>query len=101
MYNNDRITDDQAASRMPEWQLKGGAAHLSVKCSGFQGAMQFVNGVADLAEAANHHPDIDIRFNTVNLALSSHDVKGMSERDVALGEKIVALAESLGATASS
>jgi hypothetical protein len=46
--------------------------------------MAFVNEVADAAEAAGHRPDIDIRWNKVTLALSSHDEGGLTERDVRL-----------------
>ncbi len=58
----------------------------------FDAAMTFVNKVADLAETENHHPDIDIRWNKVTLALSSHDVGGLSENDLILAAKIDALA---------
>jgi 4a-hydroxytetrahydrobiopterin dehydratase len=46
--------------------------------------MAFVNEVADAAEAAGHRPDIDIRWNKVTLALSSHNEGGLTERDVQL-----------------
>jgi 4a-hydroxytetrahydrobiopterin dehydratase len=50
--------------------------------------MAFVNRVADLAEAADHHPDIDIRYSRVTLVLSTHDAGGLTARDFALAEKI-------------
>lgn len=50
----------------------------------FKTAMQFVNKVADAAEQANHHPDIDIRYNTVTMALVSHDSGGVTQRDVSM-----------------
>jgi 4a-hydroxytetrahydrobiopterin dehydratase len=50
--------------------------------------MQFVNEVADAAEQAQHHPDIDIRFNKVTMALVSHDAGGVTERDMRMAEKI-------------
>jgi len=46
--------------------------------------MTFVNKVAEQAEKANHHPDIDIRYNRVRLALVSHDAGGLTEKDFAL-----------------
>ena len=54
----------------------------------FRGSMAFVQRVADLAEAANHHPDIDIRYSKVTLALSTHDAGGLTARDFALAEAI-------------
>ncbi len=58
----------------------------------FAAAMRFVNPVAgSLAEAANHHPDIDIRYNRVRLALTSHDSGGITARDLNLATQISAL----------
>ena len=54
----------------------------------FSGSMAFVNRVAALAEAADHHPDIDIRYSKVTLVLSTHDAGGLTARDFALAEAI-------------
>jgi 4a-hydroxytetrahydrobiopterin dehydratase len=54
----------------------------------FVQAMAFVNQVAGAAEAAGHHPDIDIRWNKVTLALSSHAEGGLTERDFQLAARI-------------
>jgi 4a-hydroxytetrahydrobiopterin dehydratase len=48
----------------------------------------FVNRVAGLADERDHHPDIDIRYDTVKLRLSSHDAGGVTERDLALAQAI-------------
>jgi 4a-hydroxytetrahydrobiopterin dehydratase len=53
--------------------------------------MQFVNSVAEMAEGAGHHPDIDIRYNKVRLALVSHDAGGLTERDFDLAAGIDSL----------
>lgn len=52
--------------------------------SDFLAAIRFVNAVAEVAEAADHHPDIDIRYNKVTLALTTHDSGGLTEKDFAL-----------------
>ncbi len=54
----------------------------------FDKAMDFVNVVADLAEIEGHHPDINISYNKVNLKLTTHSVKGLSENDFILASKI-------------
>jgi 4a-hydroxytetrahydrobiopterin dehydratase len=54
----------------------------------FTEAMDFVNEVAGLAEAANHHPDIDIRWNKITLHLSTHSAGGITEKDLALADQI-------------
>lgn len=96
MPNTDKITDAEAQQRLPEWRMMQGRAHLTVDCGDFVKAMAFLNAVADMAEEANHHPEIDIRWSLVHLAMSSHDVGGMSERDVALGTKVVELVREQG-----
>jgi len=53
--------------------------------------MGFVNSVALLAEKANHHPDIDIRWNTITLTLSTHSAGGLTEKDFTLAAEIDAL----------
>ena len=54
----------------------------------FEGSMAFVNRVAGLAEAMDHHPDIDIRYSKVTLTLTTHDAGGLTARDFALAEQI-------------
>jgi 4a-hydroxytetrahydrobiopterin dehydratase len=54
----------------------------------FVDAMNFVNHVAELAEQANHHPDIDIRYSKVTLALSTHDAGGITQNDIDLARAI-------------
>jgi 4a-hydroxytetrahydrobiopterin dehydratase len=50
--------------------------------------VQFVNRVADLAEAADHHPDIDIRYRKVRLGLTTHDAGGLTTKDFSLARQI-------------
>jgi 4a-hydroxytetrahydrobiopterin dehydratase len=78
------------ASKMkfiPSWTLEGGELVRHFQFDNFVEAMHFVNSVAEMAEGAGHHPDIDIRYNKVRLALMSHDAGGLTERDfdLALG----------------
>jgi 4a-hydroxytetrahydrobiopterin dehydratase len=72
----------QALGSLPGWQRNGLAIQRVFRFPDFKVAMQFVNKVADAAEQANHHPDIDIRYNTVTMALVSHDSGGVTQRDV-------------------
>lgn len=70
------------------WERDGDAITLVVKKRDFAEALDFVNRVGALAEAANHHPDIDIRWNTVTLRLSTHSEGGITDADFALAEQI-------------
>jgi len=75
-------------SRLSGWDRKGNEIHRTFSFADFKESMAFVNRVAELAEAADHHPDIDIRYSKVTLALTSHDAGGLTERDFDLAEKI-------------
>jgi 4a-hydroxytetrahydrobiopterin dehydratase len=66
---------------IPEWKLEGQNVVRQFTFGDFVEAMKFVNRVADLAEKNAHHPDIDIRWNKVRLALSSHDAGGITDKD--------------------
>jgi 4a-hydroxytetrahydrobiopterin dehydratase len=72
----------QALTSLEGWQQNGKAIQRVFRFPDFKAAMNFVNKVADAAEQANHHPDIDIRYNTVTMALVSHDSGGVTQRDV-------------------
>ena len=65
----------------PDWKLESGKLVRDWTFKDFGQAMAFVNRVAELAEAAGHHPDIDIRYNQVRLGLVSHDAGGITVRD--------------------
>ncbi|HVB92079.1 MAG TPA: 4a-hydroxytetrahydrobiopterin dehydratase [Acidimicrobiales bacterium] len=70
------------------WSRRGDELVTTVKLADFAAALAFVNAVGAAAEAANHHPDIDIRWNTVNLALTTHDSGGLTVTDLALAAAI-------------
>jgi 4a-hydroxytetrahydrobiopterin dehydratase len=71
-------------SARPNWKIEGGELVRTFKFETFREAVSFVLKVADVAEEANHHPDIDIRYNQVRLALISHDAGGLTAKDFAL-----------------
>jgi 4a-hydroxytetrahydrobiopterin dehydratase len=73
------------------WQQEGDEIVRVVRRDGFAGALAFVNEVGRLAEAANHHPDIDIRWDTVTLRLSTHSKGGITQADLDLARAIEAL----------
>lgn len=81
-----------ALADLPGWELSGSEIVKHYKFADFVAAMAFVNQVADAAEAANHHPDIDIRWNKVRLALSTHSEGGLTTNDFALAAQIESLA---------
>ena len=74
--------------RVPGWAREGQELRRTWEFADFAAAMAFVNVVADLAQKANHHPDIDIRYSKVTLTLSTHDAGGLTARDFSLAETI-------------
>ena len=77
-----------ALTALPQWQRNGEIITRTFSFKDFPAAMSFVNAVAELAEQAQHHPDIDVRWNKVTLALTTHDAGGLTEKDFALARQI-------------
>ena len=86
-----RLDEDQIRehlARVPGWQRRGDEITRTWTFKDFRESMAFVTRVALAAEAANHHPDIDIRYAKVTLTLTTHDASGLTARDFALAESI-------------
>lgn len=81
-----------AQTSVAEWRRTGAVIRRTFVFKDFVVAMKFVSTVARLAERAWHHPDIDIRWNKVTLALSTHDAGGLTEKDFTLATQFDAAA---------
>ena len=82
-----KLNDDEVRGGLGElagWERNGDEIVKEYRFDGFGDAVAFVVGVAFRAEKANHHPDLDIRYNRVRVALSTHSEGGITEKDVAL-----------------
>lgn len=79
---------DTLLKQYPAWKLESGKLVRDWAFKDFVQAIAFVNRVADLAEAAGHHPDIDIRYNHVRLGLVSHDAGGITLRDSKMAARL-------------
>jgi 4a-hydroxytetrahydrobiopterin dehydratase len=77
------------------WQAASDARAV-FRTGSFDVGAALVARIAELADAANHHPDIDLRYGSVTVRLTSHDVGGLSQRDAALARDISAAARELG-----
>jgi 4a-hydroxytetrahydrobiopterin dehydratase len=84
----DETQIQAALTTLPHWKLEQGEIVRTATFQDFIQAMKFVNQVAQLAEAAGHHPDIDIRYNKVRLALVTHDAGGITQNDISLAQNI-------------
>jgi 4a-hydroxytetrahydrobiopterin dehydratase len=86
------------AAELPAWALApGGKAIVRTWAfADFRAAMAFVTAMADLANAEDHHPDFTVRWNKVEVTLSTHDVGGLSENDLVLAARLDALGLAFG-----
>ena len=87
------LTRSQAQQGAPNWRLLLGRLMLSVRFPDFASALGFVDAVGAIAEEQNHHPDIDLRWGQVVLAVASHDVGGLTERDLRFAAAVDAVIE--------
>jgi 4a-hydroxytetrahydrobiopterin dehydratase len=88
------LTENAVAEKLkalPHWKLEGKEIVRRYEFADFAAAMGFINKVAAKAEAAGHHPDIDIRYNKVRLALISHDQGGLTQRDMTMAAELDSL----------
>jgi 4a-hydroxytetrahydrobiopterin dehydratase len=100
------MTDDQqildghgvAAALLDDWRLLFATLHARFRTGSFAKGVAFVDRIAEQAERANHHPDIDLHYGFVRVRLTSHDVGGVTERDVRLARVISELADGLELT---
>lgn len=81
-----------ALKNLPGWERQDDALTRTFDRSTFKGAVAFVNTLSEIAERADHHPDIDIRYNRVRVLLTTHDAHGLTERDVQMARQINAAA---------
>jgi 4a-hydroxytetrahydrobiopterin dehydratase len=89
-----KLTDEEVGrelARLSEWKLENGELVQQRSFADFVTAIAFVNNVAQLAETLGHHPDIDIRYNRVRLALTTHDAGGLTQKDFGLAQRISGL----------
>ena len=77
---------------LPGWAREGERITKAYRFTGYEATMLFVNGVAWMAQRQNHHPDLQVGYNTVRVTYSTHDVGGLSRNDFICAAKIEALA---------
>lgn len=89
----------EAIQELPGWVDQDGKLTKTFTHSSFPEAIVFVNAVAHIAELANHHPDIDVRYSNITLSLVTHDEGGITPRDVALARQVEAIRRKAGVPA--
>ncbi|MDG6928456.1 MAG: 4a-hydroxytetrahydrobiopterin dehydratase [Nitrososphaerota archaeon] len=79
---------ERAVAGLDGWRLEGDFLVKTFEFETFMDGIRFVGRVARIAERLEHHPDVHIRYTSIKLALQSHDVGGVTERDVRLAGAI-------------
>jgi 4a-hydroxytetrahydrobiopterin dehydratase len=82
------IEIQRALGQLPGWSRRAQVISKTYVMPTFPAGISFVARIADAAEAAQHHPDIDIRYTKVTIALSTHDSGGLTQKDIALALEI-------------
>jgi 4a-hydroxytetrahydrobiopterin dehydratase len=89
-----KLTDGEvqkALGSLPGWDRSGGSITKTYQFGKFAEGIAFVDRVAKAADAMDHHPDIDIRYTKIRVALSTHDAGGITQMDTKLASQIEAL----------
>ena len=79
--------------KLPEWEQEKKSIERTFEFDDFTQAIDFVNSVAEIAEDEEHHPDIDVRYTKVRIALSTHTEGGITDLDFEVAEKIDTLVD--------
>lgn len=97
----ERITPErfQGSSGVEDWRVEADLATARFRTGSFSKGVELIGAIGELADAADHHPDVDLRYPSVTVRLTTHEVEGLSERDVELARRISAAARDLGVSA--
>ena len=76
------VTSAEALEQLPGWTVVDGRLEISVRAEDFTQAIEFINRFTNFSEAQDHHPDFDVRYNTVRMRVVSHDVGHLTNRDI-------------------
>jgi 4a-hydroxytetrahydrobiopterin dehydratase len=85
------LSEDQISvymHKLPDWNEVNNTLEKTYKFAEFKDSIRFVNQAAELAESANHHPDLLIQYNKVKVTLTTHDQNGITGKDFLLAEQI-------------
>ena len=85
-YSEDETTA-RLAAELPKWRLENGWIRRKYKTHSWKGTLMAVNAIGHLAEAAWHHPDLAVSYAFVEVKLTTHDAKGITDKDFELAKK--------------
>ncbi len=88
--------DEIAREHLGAWKLVDGQLRARFITKNFTRGVRFIELIGAAADEADHHPDVDLRFGHVTIAMNSHDVGAITARDIRLARAISAIADGLG-----
>jgi 4a-hydroxytetrahydrobiopterin dehydratase len=92
----EKLSDDAISKHLEaleNWERNGDQIERKLEFEDFLAAIEFINRVAPLAEAADHHPELFNVYNRVEIVLTTHDAGGITEKDFALASRIDGVVE--------
>ena len=97
----ERISSQQfeASQGVEDWRVLADGAKAHFATGSFARGVELIQVIGRLADAADHHPDVDLRYSAVMVSLYTHEMGGISDRDVALAQQISIAAHDLGIAA--
>src|SRR4051812_22960967 len=94
----ENLSLHEANQAVPGWRALASGLHLTVATDDFATALALVGRIGAIAEKQQHHPDVDLRWGRVHVVTSSHDVGGLTDRDVRLATAVNEVLAELGLT---
>lgn len=88
---DDAVIKTRLVGTLRDWHLENGHILRSYRTTGWRATMLIVNAIAHLAEQAWHHPDLEVSYSRITIRLTTHDMGGVTERDLDLAQRIEAL----------
>ncbi len=85
---SDAEVEERLRAELPHWRLENGCISRKYRTAGWKGTLMVINAVGHLAEAAWHHPDISASYAWVEVRLTNHAAKGITDKDFELARKI-------------
>jgi 4a-hydroxytetrahydrobiopterin dehydratase len=86
-----KLSPDQIIEKLktlPGWERRGETIAKQYTFKEFMGGIRFINRIAEIAEAMDHHPDITVNYRRITFTLSTHDQGGITEKDIKLADAI-------------
>jgi len=87
-WSAEKLNDESAKSACPSWEVQEGKLKRAFPFENFESGLAFVNKIAALSNAANHHPDVLLQYKSVTFSLFTHDKESLTQADVELAQRI-------------